>query len=145
MQKLGEYKYACHFSEYCPEHLIPTEQDRQALHNNGVGVMNRRARKVSRKIFQVFKDRRNFAAHLFFTSSKSYWHLFYFDQRDADGGNNHWKHGPHIHYSRESFINRPLETVWNNVKKKPQTLLKTIHIKYSYHHNKHDFDETYAS
>lgn len=134
---LHPYEYACHFDQIAPPHLTPTDQDFAALSANGVGPMSRAARKTATKIAQIFEDRRVFSAHLFYTPSGKYWHLFYFDQRDITIRGNHWKvGGPHIHYSRESFCREPLKDVWRNVCASPPQPPSSIHIKYDYHHNR---------
>lgn len=86
---LEPYQYACHFVEIVPSHLPLTTNDREALQTNGVGPLSPSATKACKKVAQVFKDRRLFATHLFFTPSHDYWHLLYFDQRDTDTENNH--------------------------------------------------------
>ncbi|MFT4564112.1 MAG: hypothetical protein ACI9BW_003874 [Gammaproteobacteria bacterium] len=130
------YLYNCHFVEYTPEHLHPTPDDLNALGTSGVGPLNKRAKKTMNKVTQIFKDRRQFSAHLFYMPSHKQWHLFYFDQRDLTNDRNHWLHGPHIHYSRESYTNKPLQEIWDNVTAVKPKLPKTIHIRYDYHHNR---------
>ena len=97
----------------------------------------REARKTVTKVFQIFQDRRMFSAHLFYTPSNKFWHLFYFDQLDVTDINNHWKAGgPHIHYSRESFTSAPLADVWRRVRARPPNPPPSVHVRYDYHHNR---------
>jgi hypothetical protein len=134
---LHPYKYACHFDETAPSHLNPTDRDIAAFTANGVGPMSRDARKTATKIAQIFQDRRLFAAHLFYTSSCKYWHLFYFDQRDITDRANHWKvGGSHIHYSQESFCRDPLSEVWLAVCASPPRPPSSVHVRYDYHHHR---------
>ena len=131
------YLYACHFDHRTPEHLHPAEHDLAALASNGVGALSRSARKTVTKVSQIFLDRRLFSAHLFYTASQRYWHLFYFDQRDVSGQRNHWKiGGPHIHYSRESFCRDPLHVVWQAIRSSPPRPPRSLHVRYDYHHNR---------
>ncbi len=51
---LGPYRYAVHFRELTPEHLEPTDEDREALGRNGVGPLSVRAQRTVRKIDQIF-------------------------------------------------------------------------------------------
>jgi len=133
---LGQYNYACHFDDIIPHHLHPKDAEHDALANNGVGPLTGDARKAMRKIGQIFKDRSLMAVHLFYTPSKKYWHMFYFDQRDYNARNNHWKLGPHIHYSQDSFINEPLDSIWARVVSQTPQFPPSIHIRYDYHHNR---------
>ena len=128
---LEPYRYACHFSDVVPPHLPLQERDTQALASNGVGPLKKEAAKATKKIFQLFVERRMFAAHVFFTPSQRHWHLFYFDQRDTDTRENHWVvGGSHIHYSRESFTTKPLLAVWEQLCQQPPLLPGSIHIRY---------------
>ena len=128
---LEPYRYACHFAEIVPPHLIPTEVDHAHLSANKVGPLTPGSKKLVNKIAGIIKDRRIFAAHLFYTPSQEYWHLIYFTQRDMGNHINHWKvGGPHIHYSRESFCNEPMSEVWKAVCSNPPKPPGSIHIRY---------------
>jgi hypothetical protein len=128
---LAPYRYANHFAELRRPHLYPNEHDSAALQANGVGPLSPAAAKSVRKMFQLFEERRAFAAHFFFTPSHNHWHLLYFDQRDLETANNHWRPGgSHIHYSRESFTREPLIEVWQRVCSDPPTLPSSVHIRY---------------
>jgi hypothetical protein len=129
---LEPYEYACHFVELVPSHLPLTANDKEALQANGVGPLSLSAAKACKKITQIFKDRRLFSAHLFFTPSHDYWHLIYLDQRDTDTENNHWGvGGAHIHYSRESFCRDPLPVVWEAICEEPPRPPGSIHIRFN--------------
>ena len=130
------YLYACHFHDIQPESLQPTDEQLAALSQNGVGPLGKQAAKVVRKVDQMFKNRRLLAIHLFYTPNQKYWHLFYFDQRDYSATDNHWKHGPHIHYCHDSFTNEPLESVWAKATAEKPQLPPELHIRYDYHHNR---------
>lgn len=133
---LGPYKYACHFNESTPDHLHPKKDELAALATNGVGQLRGPALKAMRKVNQVFLDRRMLAMHLFYTSSQKFWHLFYFDQRDYEDCNNHWKHGPHIHYSQDLFTREPLSQVWAKATAEKPVFPPSLHVRYAYHHNR---------
>ena len=133
---LGPYMYECHFAELSPESLEPTKEELQALGKNGVGQLKGNAIKAVRKLDQIFKDRRLLAGHLFYSRSHKFWHLFYFDQRDYAARGNHWVHGPHIHYSQDSFTREPLAEVWRKVCQVKPEFPKAVHVRYDYHHNR---------
>jgi len=133
---LGPYLYACHFAEVAPEHLAPSSEELNALGRSGVGTLSGKALAAVRKIDQMFEDRRLLAAHLFYDRSLKFWHLFYFDQRDYQADKNHWKHGPHLHYSRDSFTREPLSEIWRKVCQPKPEFPKSVHVRYNYHHNR---------
>ena len=127
---IADYLYASHFDERVPEELNPKPAELKAAGRAKVGPMQGEAKKFFSKIDQIFRQRRLFAAHLLYTPSHKYWHLFYFDQRDRAEGDNHWKEGPHIHYANDRFHRDPLNTVWSRVKQGETTFLKPVHIRY---------------
>ncbi len=113
---LEPYRYACHFAERVPSHLCATDEELAALSQNGIGPLQGKARKAVSKTFQLFQDRRCFAAHLFYTLDYAYWYLFYFNDRDRAAKQNHWQHGSHIHLISSHWPNLKLEEVWQRVK-----------------------------
>lgn len=113
---LAPYRYASHFEDRTIPHLIPSEDERAAIAANGLGPLQGRARKAVTKMYQLLRDRRQRAAHLFYTPDHAFWHLFYFDQRDAATRGNHWEHGAHLHYASDVWINADAGTIWNQVK-----------------------------
>lgn len=133
---ISPYLYECQFSEFVPEHLPPTEEELKALAKNRVGTLEGKAKKAASKVTQIFNDRRSFAAHLFYVPFAKYWNLFYFDQRDAAGEANHWKHGAHIHYSSDLVTQCPIQEMWNQVCLDRPKLPRSLHIRYDYRHNR---------
>jgi hypothetical protein len=129
---LAPYRYANHYDHRQPSHLEPTDEELKALATNGVGPARGKARKVLRKIHQVFEDRRLFSAHMIYHPETPEWHLFCFDQRDMQRDGNHWKSGSHIHYSRHDIANALARDVWEAVLKSPPKLPKTEHLRYNH-------------
>lgn len=128
---LFPYRYANHFSEKVAHHLNPTEAEHMAIQQNGVGKFKtREARKFTSKIFQLFHERRMLAAHLLYTTNHNYWHLLYFDNRDTQESNNHWKHGPHIHYISDLWSTLSLHEAWSQITSGHMSFPSKIHIKY---------------
>lgn len=133
---LPPYAYSNRFDELLPESALPSTEDREALARNGVGPLTKEARKAVRKISYIFEVRRLIGVHLFFTANLKYWHMIYFDQRDYSKSENHWKHGPHVHYSQDTFTRDPLKKVWRKVHLPRPEFPKAVHIRYDYHHNR---------
>ena len=129
--QLSPYQYACHFSAHVPEHLSFGKREHGALGGTGPGPFDQEATRAATRISQTFRERRQFAAHLFYVPDHGIWHLIYFDQRDRTPYDNHWKvGGPHVHYSRESICNEPLEIVWEAIHRKLPRAPKAFHIRY---------------
>ena len=133
---LGNYAYANHFSDPMPDQVVPTPEENDALGRSGVGKLSGKGLKAARKIGQLFNVRRMVAVHLFYTPSHTHWHMFYFDQRDHAKRNNHWKHGPHVHYTQDTFTRDPLKEVWRKVHLPKPKFPNAVHIRYDYHHNR---------
>jgi len=127
---LTPYKYACHFDQHLPEHLHPTEEEFEASGRLRVGPIEGKAKKFFTKAGQAFKERRLFAAHLFYEPSHYCWHLFYFDQRDSTEVKNHWKFGAHIHYLSDMFTSENMSAVWEKVLSGNTTFSNSLHIRY---------------
>jgi hypothetical protein len=128
---LSPYLYACRFIDNVPPDLRPTDQDLAELSRNGIGPLQDETRKVLFKTFQrLFKERRQFAAHLFYTPDCCYWYLFYSDQRDEDTVDNHWQHGSHIHLISSHWPNLRLEEVWRRVKTGDTNFQNKIHLRF---------------
>lgn len=130
------YHYQSHFDEAAPANLEPAKEELTALGRSGVGLLQGKALKASRKMGQIFRDRRLLCVHLFYARSHKYWHLFYFDQRDTAWMQNHWRKGPHIHYASDLMNRSLLAEVWSKVCHRPAEFPKSIHLRYDYHHNR---------
>ena len=108
------FRHRIYGRDYVPPHLKPSQKEREALANNGVGPLTGDALKMVQKIEQLFQDRRHLVGHMFDIPDSPYWHFFYFDQRDLkDDGTNHWKKGTHAHLV--NWLLRPQaspETLW---------------------------------
>jgi len=127
---LDPYKYACHFDQKVGPHLNPSTEEFSALDQNGVGPLKGKAKKAVSKVFQMFRERRCLAAHLFYTPSHAYWYLFYFDQRDTASQRNHWVHGSHIHLITSHWPNLTLEDAWQQVLSGKLNFTNKIHLRY---------------
>ena len=128
---LSPYRYANHFSEKVADHLSPTEAESMAIRQNGIGKLKtNEARKFTSKIFQLFHERRILSAHLLYTTDHKYWHLLYFDNRDTQEPNNHWKNGSHIHYISDLWSNLSLQEAWSQITSGNISFPSKIHIKY---------------
>jgi hypothetical protein len=72
----GDYNYVSSFRDKVPEHLILKDEDHKALSSNGVGPLNKRAKKTVNKMFQLFEERCYSIAHLFYSDSLECWYLW---------------------------------------------------------------------
>lgn len=134
---MADYNYVSSFRDKVPEHLILTGEDHKALSSNGVGPLNKRAKKTVNKMFQFFEERCYSIAHLFYSDSLIYWYLFYFDNRDLSDIKNHWKKGQHIHLINDLwFENMRADEVWEKYLSGNLGVSSRIHIRYSTKHKK---------
>ncbi len=133
---LGPYGYTSHAREISSPALEPSTAELNAFARAGVGKATGLALKAIRKLDQQFVERSLLVAHLFYSSSHHYWHLFYFGQRDYTARRNHWKHGPHLHYSQNAFTREPLPEIWAKVCAPSPVFPPSLHIRFDYHHNR---------
>jgi hypothetical protein len=128
------YKYANCFRDWVPDHLQLTDDNLGAIGANGVGPMGKAARKTMNKVSQIFQDRRQLVAHLFYTPDHAFWYLFYFDQRDHTERGNHWQHGPHIHLISWHWPNLKLPEVWERIQRGDANFSNKIHLRFEKPH-----------
>ncbi len=129
---MSDYNYVSSFHDKVPNHLILKDEDRKALSSNGVGPLNKRAKKTVNKMFQFFEERCYSIAHLFYSDSLIYWYLFYFDNRDLSDMKNHWVKGQHIHLINDLwFGNMKADELWEKYLSGTLGVSSRIHIHYS--------------
>ena len=118
------------FRYFLPDDIRTTQEEREALAKNGIGqIKDKKAKKFAKKIQEHFKKRRVVTAHIFVKGKE--WHLLYFDFNDAyvEKGKNHFKDGPHLHYSSHLIVQEGVDDIIAMFQKR-HTKSKTLHIKY---------------
>lgn len=111
--------------EWVPPHLEPDE----ATINKIRGGTDKERLRHLRKITRIFDERRLFTGHLFWSNAE--WHLFFFDQRDREKTDNHWKFGPHVHFL--NFLVRPntsVQEIVDELNTDRPKVKSAIHIRY---------------
>jgi len=125
-------RHRAHFSQRLREHLVPSDEDRRALEENGVGLLKPRARKTMSKVFQLFKERRTLAGHMFYTPSLHEWHFFSFDQNDLlESSGNRWAHGAHIHFVNWLWPHVEPREVWSRFVRDSEKPSSSLHLRHS--------------
>ena len=126
--KIG-YLHQIKHIDFVPPHLKPTGKEKEALSSAKAGeTLAGDAKKLVNKISQIFKERRLLSVHVFCNNTK--WHLFYFDQDDMEERNNHWKHGPHIHFVNYLWPNLDINNLWKLFNKVESSAAGKLHIRY---------------
>lgn len=125
---LQKHKY------FIPEDIKHTDEEQEAFSNNGVGlIINKKAKKFVKKIGEHFQKRKVISSHLFLKDHE--WHLLYFDYNDAYvKTQNHFKGGPHIHYSSYLLTSMTRDTVWNMLENR-QVKIQSEHLRYDSQQN----------
>ncbi|HWX02495.1 hypothetical protein [Collimonas sp.] len=77
---------------------------------------------------QILKQRRYLVGHIFYLQDHSNWHFFYFDQRDLDHKNNHFKNGPHIHLVNHLWPQHSAESIWQQFNDGNPVMKGAFHI-----------------
>ena len=108
------FKHLVKYTDIAPEHLKPTNEEINALIENKSDKLEGKAFKFTKKITQIFKDRKYLVGHLFYSPDLNNWHFFYFNQRDISKNKNHWQCGSHIHLMNHLFHNCTAESMWND-------------------------------
>lgn len=82
------------------------------------------------RLNQLLRDRRLMTAHLFTSAQR--WHVFYFDQRDlAPRGENHWEHGPHVHFANGLWPHLSLAGVREQLDDPRGGIGGTFHVRFA--------------
>jgi hypothetical protein len=124
------YKYSCKFIDRNPTHLSLTDKDLESIQENGKGRLTVSAKKTVGKIFHYAEERPHLSLHLFYTSCHYFWHLLYFDERDAYRMPNQWNHGTHVHYVSDLYCKRPLAEIWQNALRGSLRFSSKEHIRF---------------
>lgn len=114
-----------------PEHLLPADCNFEALREAEVGEPLAAVGKFSRKIEQLFTDRRFLVGHLFHTSDYKYWQFFYFDQRDMAEFDNHWTGGAHIHLVNDLWPGLSAKDVVDGFMAEKPRMPTSLHIRFN--------------
>ena len=123
------YLHARKHHEFVPKHLLPKGNELGALGHTPAGkILKADAKKCVNKISQIFKERRQLSAHVFYNDTK--WHIFYFDLDDTDERSNHWKHGPHIHFVNYLWPNLDINNLCGLFDKVESSATGKLHIRY---------------
>jgi hypothetical protein len=118
--------------DHMPEHLATTKDERNSLFSSKVGTtLTGKALKAVNKVNQLFKERRYISAHMFIAPDGK-WHCIYFDQRDINRDDQHWQHGPHIHFVNHLWPHLTAQGVWDELHSAKPKLRDALHIRWSH-------------
>ena len=84
-------------------------------------------RKVVGQLSRIFDQRQLLTAHVFWNSER--WHVFYFDQRDRQSSDNHWEHGPHMHFVNFLWPNYDPAKLWETLQEAETRVRGKLHIR----------------
>ncbi|CAB3780917.1 hypothetical protein [Paraburkholderia fynbosensis] len=116
--------------DFLPPHLDLTEDDRRAIATNGVGRLNPVALKAFGKITQTFEERRFLVGHMFYLPDHTRWTFFYFDQRDTNVAENHFKGGAHVHAQSHLMPGRTPTEVWREFHEGNPDMKGSYHVRW---------------
>jgi hypothetical protein len=120
--------------EFVPESVILGKKEFEALKQNGVGPMSKEAQKVVSKTQALFEQRKVNIGHLFFKENE--WHCLYFSYKDMSPRDNHWKHGPHMHYTNSRIMDWSRRKMGYALDERDLTGIRNIHIRFEDKRNK---------
>jgi hypothetical protein len=125
------YNHVIYYHDKVPQQLHPSEEEIKALSESKTYSLSGKALKLATKISQLFIDRRYYVGHMFYSPYHKRWHFFYFDQRDMQEYNNHWKCGPHIHLVNYLWPNLNMQEVYLNYQKGFANFPGKVHIRFN--------------
>ena len=122
------YVHNLQYHEFRPADAHLSKSDFDALHEPPGEQRTRNLRRFLGRVNRLFHQRRLFTAHIFINSER--WHVFYFDQRDLQLSDNHWRHGSHIHFVNFLWPNYNPADIWTVLKRAETDINGALHIRY---------------
>lgn len=126
------YSHVIHHRQLLPDALVITRED-MAVFGSGIEVgtfIQGDALKVFNRVKHAFSDRRMLVGHMFKEIKGDRWHFFYFDQRDIQTDQNHWRYGTHIHFINYLWPGITAEGVIETFKSEDPKVRGAVHIRY---------------
>ena len=87
-----------------------------------------------KKWYQLLRDRRYLVDHLFYSPIHPNWQFFYFDNRDLNSYDNHFKQGAHVHLINYLWTQHSHETVWKTFNDGHPKMKGAAHIRFYREH-----------
>ncbi len=136
------FVHSSRHAEYQPDQAQITEHDLEALRTEDPAIRAERLPRLMNKTDNLFNVRKRLSAHLFLNTSMR-WHLFYFSLEDlTERHENHWKHGPHVHFVNDLWPQYRLEQLDELLFAERKTkVTNSIHIRFKHPDNSFQFDE----
>ncbi|MBD3157810.1 MAG: hypothetical protein GF309_03385 [Candidatus Lokiarchaeota archaeon] len=97
---------------------------------NGKEETQESVRKLLTRINQLSKERRLLATHFFPRLDLKRWHLIYFDQRDTNKHDSHWRWGSHMHFASSLWHRCSIEEIWEEMHRSKPNYPASLHIPY---------------
>jgi len=86
--------------------------------------------RFGRKVRSLFEFRKQNHVHLF--EAEKEWHCFYFSYGDIeDSKKNHWKGGPHIHYTSHLWPRTDATSLWESFDKRWGRTTGGVHLSFN--------------
>ncbi len=124
------WRHFIHVSERNPSHLMIDKKDLDSLHD--AEKNDETKSKIGTKIKQLFKERRYLVGHLFIDHKTGDWHFFYFDQRDLEENENHWKLGSHVHMVNKFWTHLRPNDLWERFVRDAETAKGALHLRFDH-------------
>lgn len=121
------FQHTANHRQFMPDHLNLTEADLAALHTNPVGALSPAAQTAVNKTGAMFDERRMLSGHLF--QGLWSWHLLYYDNRDRNERDNHWKLGPHMHLINHVLTKQTSNVIWSRFCNGNPRMSGALHIR----------------
>lgn len=129
--KVLPWNHLISYRDFLPKHLEFTSKDSSKVPDLSIGPPKKEQVKTMIKWYQLLRDRRYLVGHMFYSPDHRKWQFFYFDNRDLNQHDNHYKRGPHVHLINYLWPEHTPTTIWEKFTDGNPNMKGAMHIQFS--------------
>lgn len=124
--------HTMYYFDYVPPDLEVRDEDFAILDSSNDVRKTKESKKAFRRLFKDHAQRKYCVGHMFFSKELKQpfkeWHFIFFDLKELDDKNNHWKMGPHVHITNYLWPNYHCQHIWNSFVAQRQFPESKLHL-----------------
>ena len=129
--KVLPWNHLISYRDFLPKYLEFTLKDSSNFPDLSIGPPEKEQVKTMMKWYQLLRDRRYLVGHMFYSPDHRNWQFFYFDNRDLNRYDNHYKCGPHVHLINYLWPEHTPATIWKKFTDGNPNMKGAVHIQFS--------------
>ncbi|WCE93552.1 hypothetical protein [Acidithiobacillus ferriphilus] len=129
------WTHAISYRDILPKNWELTPEDSSAMPDLSIGPPDKDKTRAMKKWLQMLHDRRYLVGHLFYSRDHRNWQFFYFDNRDLNPYDNHFKHGAHVHLINYLWPEHTPESILKKFMEGNPKMKGAMHIRFYRQHS----------